>query len=533
MKQQNTSKLRNIYDSVADTYDQRYRGAQGLYYRLLEERPIAKFLDVKGKRVVDIGAGTGRFALMFARTAKRVAALDISLKCLARAKQKAAKASNVDFIVSDVQAISFLPESFDAAISSGSLASATDLGPSLEQVYRILRPGGYFLFTVVNSKPLLGVPLRGCRLYEFARHSLTQIEEALGGNGFYTLRATTAFFLPMQFVWGVYGKLFFGALREMWLYLITGIEWMLARITFINRGGYIHIILARKLNGCLDEDRAAVRRLTSYIDFSSKDFSRPDFIKKQIFREDIFGEETSSGWLDVMKKTLGTLSGAKVLDLGSGSGVRAAAIAMENCFVAGIDLLPDGLHVSKWRAGRYPGIRAHFIQADALNVPFADEAFDIVTNFCLLEHMEDTSGIFTEMKRVLKKGGILYCEVPNADYPYEGHYRMWFINRLPRVFGKLYLRLRNKSANGMDQFGRFNKRDIEVLLRGAGFTDIREVSVAWLKDRILDPKKINNTFGRLFLSITDTLRINRLIAKAVEMFSLAPTFHFAAKKDVL
>ena len=62
--------------------------------------------------------------------------------------------------------------------------------------------------------------------------------------------------------------------------------------------------------------------------------------------------------------------------------------------------------------GQY-GVDFQMQQADALHLPFESESFDVVTCQTLLIHVEYPEQVITEMKRVLKPGGILLCAEPN------------------------------------------------------------------------------------------------------------------------
>lgn len=52
------------------------------------------------------------------------------------------------------------------------------------------------------------------------------------------------------------------------------------------------------------------------------------------------------------------------------------------------------------------------VLGDALRIPFADGAFDLVWLGGVLEHIQDPRQAIKEIHRVLKKGGYLYAEVP-------------------------------------------------------------------------------------------------------------------------
>lgn len=57
------------------------------------------------------------------------------------------------------------------------------------------------------------------------------------------------------------------------------------------------------------------------------------------------------------------------------------------------------------------GTKAKFIIGDAQKLPFADNQFDIVTSFGLLEHFENPQTAISEMVRVLKPGGLFFADI--------------------------------------------------------------------------------------------------------------------------
>lgn len=56
--------------------------------------------------------------------------------------------------------------------------------------------------------------------------------------------------------------------------------------------------------------------------------------------------------------------------------------------------------------------KLEFMQADAANVPVANETFDRVLHTCLLHHVQDPDQVLSEIRRVLKPGGTADIFVP-------------------------------------------------------------------------------------------------------------------------
>lgn len=98
-----------------------------------------------------------------------------------------------------------------------------------------------------------------------------------------------------------------------------------------------------------------------------------------------------------------------VLDVGSGVGGPSRCLAQEfGCRVTGIDLTEEYCRVAQMLAQRI-GLSnlVTYRQGDALALPFADEAFDVVWTQHTAMNIPDKVTLYREMLRVLKSGGML------------------------------------------------------------------------------------------------------------------------------
>jgi SAM-dependent methyltransferase len=105
--------------------------------------------DVNGKRVLDVGTGTGANAIALARQGAHVVAIDRSVAQLASARRLAASTeARVEWHECDAADLAFLrADSIDLALASGVLGEVEDLDRLLRQVHRVLRPGSPFVFS--------------------------------------------------------------------------------------------------------------------------------------------------------------------------------------------------------------------------------------------------------------------------------------------------------------------------------------------------------------------------------------------------
>jgi len=100
--------------------------------------------------------------------------------------------------------------------------------------------------------------------------------------------------------------------------------------------------------------------------------------------------------------------GLRVLDVGSGIGGPARYFAAEHqCKVTGIDLTEELVQVARslTRRAKLDHL-AEFVQASALDLAFPVETFDRAYMIHVGMNIADKTGVFREVRRVLKPGGM-------------------------------------------------------------------------------------------------------------------------------
>jgi acyl transferase domain-containing protein/ubiquinone/menaquinone biosynthesis C-methylase UbiE len=103
------------------------------------------------------------------------------------------------------------------------------------------------------------------------------------------------------------------------------------------------------------------------------------------------------------------LNGRKVLDVGCGRGGTVALLAeIFGAAATGVDLSPEAIAFCRNTHGH----ATHFEVGDAEHLPFEDGSFEVVTNMESSHTYPNLRAFFTEVQRVLAKGGIfLYTDL--------------------------------------------------------------------------------------------------------------------------
>lgn len=129
------------------------------------------------------------------------------------------------------------------------------------------------------------------------------------------------------------------------------------------------------------------------------------------------------------KKT--NLSRARVLDVGTGAGYIAHHVAQHARAVTSVDLVDERKITDGYT----------FVRVQDETMPFASSTFDVVVSNHVIEHISDQQRHVSEVLRVLKPGGLAYVATPNRNWLIDPHYRLPFINWMPRRLAAMYLKI--------------------------------------------------------------------------------------------
>ncbi|MBN1918150.1 MAG: class I SAM-dependent methyltransferase [Verrucomicrobia bacterium] len=147
--------VRRIWDRNAEWWDDRIGDGNAYQIELIEPAQERLIRIESGTTILDIACGAGRFSRRMAELGGHVVAFDFSERFIARAKQRTpAEMTNVEYHVADAtdeaELLKFGAQRFDGAVATIALMDIADVGPLFRALARLLKPGGWFVFSVLH-----------------------------------------------------------------------------------------------------------------------------------------------------------------------------------------------------------------------------------------------------------------------------------------------------------------------------------------------------------------------------------------------
>ena len=141
------------YDEIADWYDEAVRsGSLALFHDFAIRVVLDLAGEANGRRVCDLACGQGIVSRRLADRGAMVVGVDVSGKMLDLARRyERDEPRGITYVCGDARMLGGVEDAaFDGVVCNLALMDIPDLAASLRTVARILRPRGWFVFSITH-----------------------------------------------------------------------------------------------------------------------------------------------------------------------------------------------------------------------------------------------------------------------------------------------------------------------------------------------------------------------------------------------
>ena len=154
--------VRKLFDNIAPDYDRLNHILSLNIDKGWRRKAVREIIDeAKPLKVLDVACGTGDFTIEIARKASdgsEVIGVDISEGMMTVGREKIRKAGvSAELYVADCEALPYADNTFDRISVGFGVRNFEHLELGLEEMYRVLLPGGSFIQVLAEEDHLLGL----------------------------------------------------------------------------------------------------------------------------------------------------------------------------------------------------------------------------------------------------------------------------------------------------------------------------------------------------------------------------------------
>lgn len=156
----------------------------------------------------------------------------------------------------------------------------------------------------------------------------------------------------------------------------------------------------------------------------------------------------------------------KILDLGCATGNFLSAAGDMGWDTYGVDISTTAIHIAQNRG------LTNMFASKIEDINFPDDFFDVVVALHTLEHVSNLVKTIREIRRILKKGGMVVIKVPNSGC-YE-KFPMKILEKLKNIM-KRFLGVNDKTPYGfrLEHLNYFSPAILKKVLKKFGFTNYK------------------------------------------------------------
>ncbi|GFU03740.1 phosphoethanolamine N-methyltransferase [Nephila pilipes] len=373
-----------------------------------EQEEIFSLLpSIENKRVLELGAGIGRYTGLLASVAHHLTAVDFMEEYISVNEKNHGHLNNITYIAADVLDLQLPPKRFGTIFSNWLFMYLTDQEcvSLLQKILQWLDDDGWLFFR------------------ESCFHSSGNMSRTTNPT-FYRTPADYASLL--ESAWKSSSDSILEPSEDGYGYKIINVGSLRSYIKHKNNSYQIYF-LAKKVDKLMDSKD----NFQSFLD--KKQYSRQGVLRY----EWIFGKTfLSTGGLSTTKKYISRLDlkpGQKVLDVGCGIGGHSFYMA-ENygVEVLGVDLSVNMMTVATEYLSERPHLnnKVKFVICDITKSEYDDGSFDTIYSRDTLLHIPNKDELFKNFERWLKPGGkILFTDYTRSEKENSSHFEKYINDR--------------------------------------------------------------------------------------------------------
>ena len=140
--------VQNVFDQVYDKYDLMNDFMSLGIHRVWKRIMLNMMNPSNNQKLIDVACGTGDIAKLFLKqvgNSAKITCIDPNKGMIGKGKEKLNSFKNIKWIIAPAEKIPVKDNSFDFYTISFGLRNTKNLGKSLAEAYRVLKPGGRFL----------------------------------------------------------------------------------------------------------------------------------------------------------------------------------------------------------------------------------------------------------------------------------------------------------------------------------------------------------------------------------------------------
>jgi demethylmenaquinone methyltransferase/2-methoxy-6-polyprenyl-1,4-benzoquinol methylase len=164
--------VEKMFDEIAGQYDLLNHTLSFGIDKYWRKKGILSLQDIHPQKILDVATGTGDLSIQAYKLLQpeKITGIDISEGMMQIGKEKVARAglsTKIEFEWQDCMALTFPDHSFDAAMVAFGVRNFEDLDKGLQEIFRILRPGGKLIILELSSPEYFPMK-QGYRFYSKA-----------------------------------------------------------------------------------------------------------------------------------------------------------------------------------------------------------------------------------------------------------------------------------------------------------------------------------------------------------------------------